>query len=175
MAKSHLKLVAPTEVNRTVTPTRRPNAELRTREHAKRGRSADRGGQGQPPRAAGRHHDPSGLPARAARRRGLRPALGPVGLQCRRPARAAGQEWHAQDPSLARRRDAALRRLHRESSPSPFVFVTRARLTAAELWVLAGVVRGLGRRCPVGRWGCRPGVVPGATPHRLDPFLGRGQ
>jgi integrase len=33
MAKSHLKLVAPTEVNRTVTPTRRPNAELRTREH----------------------------------------------------------------------------------------------------------------------------------------------
>src|SRR6202162_5689009 len=33
MAKSHLKLVAPTEVNRPVTPTRRPSAELRTREH----------------------------------------------------------------------------------------------------------------------------------------------
>jgi hypothetical protein len=33
MAKSHLKLVPPTEVNRTVAPTRRPNAELRTREH----------------------------------------------------------------------------------------------------------------------------------------------
>jgi hypothetical protein len=33
MAKSHLKLVAPTEVNRTAAPTRRPNAELRTREH----------------------------------------------------------------------------------------------------------------------------------------------
>ena len=33
MAKSHLKLVAPTEVNRTVAPVRRPNAELRTREH----------------------------------------------------------------------------------------------------------------------------------------------
>jgi integrase len=33
MAKSHLKLVAPTEVNRTVAPTRRPNAELRTGEH----------------------------------------------------------------------------------------------------------------------------------------------
>jgi hypothetical protein len=32
MAKSHLKLVAPTEVNRTVAPTRRPNAELGTRE-----------------------------------------------------------------------------------------------------------------------------------------------
>jgi integrase len=33
MAKSALRLVAPTEVNRTVVPTRRPNAELRTREH----------------------------------------------------------------------------------------------------------------------------------------------
>jgi integrase len=33
MAKSHLKLVAPTIVNRTVTPKRRPNAELRSREH----------------------------------------------------------------------------------------------------------------------------------------------
>jgi integrase len=33
MAKSHLKLVTPTTVNRTVTPTRRPNANLRTREH----------------------------------------------------------------------------------------------------------------------------------------------
>jgi integrase len=34
MAKSHLKLVSPTTVNRTVaTPLRRPNAELRTREY----------------------------------------------------------------------------------------------------------------------------------------------
>ena len=33
MAKSALRLIAPTEVNRTVVPTRRPNAELRTREH----------------------------------------------------------------------------------------------------------------------------------------------
>jgi integrase len=33
MAKSHLKLVAPTEVNRTVAPKRRANADLRTREH----------------------------------------------------------------------------------------------------------------------------------------------
>jgi integrase len=33
MKKLHLKLVPPTEVNRTVVPTRRPNAELRTREH----------------------------------------------------------------------------------------------------------------------------------------------
>jgi site-specific recombinase XerD len=33
MAKSKLRLVSPTNVNRTVTPRRRPNAELRTREH----------------------------------------------------------------------------------------------------------------------------------------------
>ena len=34
MANSHLKLVSPTTVNRTVaTPLRRPNAELRTREY----------------------------------------------------------------------------------------------------------------------------------------------
>src|SRR6478735_4487643 len=32
MAKLHLKLVAPSK-KRTVTPTRRPNAEIRTREH----------------------------------------------------------------------------------------------------------------------------------------------
>ena len=33
MAKSHLKLVTPSTKKRTVVPTRRPNAELRTREH----------------------------------------------------------------------------------------------------------------------------------------------
>jgi integrase len=33
MAKSHLRLVAPGTVNRTVTPKRRPNADLRTREY----------------------------------------------------------------------------------------------------------------------------------------------
>jgi integrase len=33
MAKPHLKVVTPTTVNRTVSLTRRPNAELRTREH----------------------------------------------------------------------------------------------------------------------------------------------
>ena len=33
MTKSPLRLVAPTTENRTVTPRRRPNAELRTREH----------------------------------------------------------------------------------------------------------------------------------------------
>lgn len=33
MAKSHLRVVAPATVNRTVRPKRRPNAELRTREY----------------------------------------------------------------------------------------------------------------------------------------------
>ena len=33
MPKAHLKLVAPAIVKRTVTPTRPPNADLRTREH----------------------------------------------------------------------------------------------------------------------------------------------
>jgi hypothetical protein len=33
VAKSALRLVRPTTVNRTVTPHRLPNAELRTREH----------------------------------------------------------------------------------------------------------------------------------------------
>ena len=33
MAKSHLKLVTPSAKKRTVVPKRRPNAELRTREH----------------------------------------------------------------------------------------------------------------------------------------------
>jgi type 1 fimbriae regulatory protein FimB/type 1 fimbriae regulatory protein FimE len=33
MAKSHLKLISPATAKRTVTPTRRPNAELRPREH----------------------------------------------------------------------------------------------------------------------------------------------
>jgi hypothetical protein len=31
MTKPRLAIVTPTEVNRTVTPLRRPNAELRTR------------------------------------------------------------------------------------------------------------------------------------------------
>jgi integrase len=33
VAKTKLRLISPTNENRTVTPRRRPNAELRTREH----------------------------------------------------------------------------------------------------------------------------------------------
>jgi hypothetical protein len=74
---------------------------------APRGRGAGRGRQGQPPRSPGRDYDPVGLPAQAACRRGLRPALGPGRLQWRRPTRTAGQERHTQHPP-----------------PSPFVFVS---------------------------------------------------
>ncbi len=52
MAKPHLKLVTPTTVNRTVTPKRLPNRELRTREHLTE-REVEKliaGRQGQPPR-----------------------------------------------------------------------------------------------------------------------------
>ena len=58
MAKSHLKLVSPATVNRTVaTPLRRPNAELRTREYltdAEVERLTDRR-QGQSIRPSRRH------------------------------------------------------------------------------------------------------------------------
>ena len=33
MAKSHLKLITPATINRTVMPRRLPNSDLRTREH----------------------------------------------------------------------------------------------------------------------------------------------
>ena len=42
MAKSHLKLVTPSILNRTVTPTRLPNADLRTREISQKPKSAGR-------------------------------------------------------------------------------------------------------------------------------------
>ena len=37
MAKSNLRLVTPATVKRTVAPTRRPNADLRTREYLTEG------------------------------------------------------------------------------------------------------------------------------------------
>jgi hypothetical protein len=57
MAKSHLKLVAPATVNRTVPPGRRPNAELRSREHLTEAEIERliEGRQGQPQRQPARH------------------------------------------------------------------------------------------------------------------------
>jgi hypothetical protein len=90
----NLKLVAPAEVNRTVPPTRRPNAELRTREHLTPGEvealieaaKANRCG----------HRDATMV--LLAFRHGLRAAefcdlLGQGGVPGRGPPRPAGQEW----------------------------------------------------------------------------------
>jgi hypothetical protein len=55
MTKTRLKLVSPASVKRTVTPTRRPNSELRPREHQTQ-REVEKVIEAarQPPRAAGR-------------------------------------------------------------------------------------------------------------------------
>ena len=78
MAKRHLRLVTPATVNRTVSPMRPRNADLRTREYLTEAeverlmKAANEQPLG-PPR---RHHDPRGLPPRPARRRTRGPALG---------------------------------------------------------------------------------------------------
>jgi hypothetical protein len=67
--KSHLKLVTPNTVNRTVTPTRLPNADLRTREYlteAEVERLMDTAKKKEPMGTAGRHDDSCRLPTRPA-------------------------------------------------------------------------------------------------------------
>ena len=107
MAKSHLNLATPTEVNQTLASAR---ARRRTSDpgapDAERGRTAGRGGQGQPPWAPGRDHDPGRLPPWPQGGGGLRPPLEPGRVRRCDPACAAGQERHAQHPPPARRRDA---------------------------------------------------------------------
>jgi len=126
MAKSHLKLVAPTEVNRTVTPTRRPNAELRTREHLTPGEvdvlmeaaKANRYG----------HRDATMI--LLAFRHGLRAAeacdlrwdqvdFNAAVLHVRRVKNGTPSTHPLLGDELR-----ALRRLQRESPASPFVFVS---------------------------------------------------
>jgi hypothetical protein len=92
MAKSPLKLIAPTEVLRTVAPTRRPNAELRTREHLTPGEVDTLIEAAK----ANRHGHRDATQARVAGGRDLRPALGPGRVRCRGAACAAGQERHPQ-------------------------------------------------------------------------------
>ena len=79
MAKSHLKLVSPTTVNRTVaTPLRRPNAELRTREYltdAEVERLTE-AAKAQPVRPPRRHHGVAGLQAWPEGRRSLLTCVG---------------------------------------------------------------------------------------------------
>ena len=108
MIKLPLRLVPPTTENRTVTPTRRPNAAYRTREHLTQAEVE------RLIKAAGKnrwgHRDATMV--LVAFRHGLRvvgthrPSLGPDRLQRREPACPQGQEGHACDPSDPWRRAA---------------------------------------------------------------------
>jgi integrase len=126
MAKPALRLVAPTEVNRTVAPVRRPNAELRTREHLTPGEvealveaaKANRYG----------HRDATMI--LLAFRHGLRAAelcdlrwdqleFNAAVLHVRRVKNGTPSTHPLPGDEMR-----ALRRLQRESVPSPFVFVS---------------------------------------------------
>jgi len=126
MAKSALRLVTPTEVNRTVPPIRRPNAELRTREHLTPGEvqalieaaKANRYG----------HRDATMI--LVAYRHGFRAAelcdlrwdqvdFDAAVLHVRRIKNGTPSTHPVLGDELR-----ALRRLQRESAPSPFVFVS---------------------------------------------------
>ena len=110
MAKSHLKLVTPATANRTVTPKRVPNADLRTREYlteaeVERLLNAANGNRWG-------HRDATmilvGLPAWPACLRVGGPALGSGGVRHRHPARPQGQAGHPKHPSDPWRRTAGV-------------------------------------------------------------------
>jgi len=126
MAKSDLKLVTPTEVNRTAAPTRRPDAELRTRQHLTSGEvevlvqtaKANRHG----------HRDATMIVV--AFRHGLRAAevcdlrwdqvdFDAAALNVRRVKNGTPSTHPLLGDEMR-----ALRRLQRESDTSPFVFVS---------------------------------------------------
>jgi type 1 fimbriae regulatory protein FimB/type 1 fimbriae regulatory protein FimE len=125
MQKSHLKLVPPTEVNRTVA-TRRPNAELRTREHLTAGEVAALVEAAK----ANRHGHRDATMILVAFRHGLRAAelcdlrweqveFGAAVLHVRRVKNGTPSTHPLRGDELP-----ALRRLQRESETSPFVFVS---------------------------------------------------
>jgi hypothetical protein len=108
MAKRHLRLVTPATVNRTVAPTRRPNADLRTREYlteaeVQRLMKAARGNRWG-------HRDATML--LVAFRHGLRASelvdlrVGAGGVQDGHPARPESQTGHPQQPPDPRGRAA---------------------------------------------------------------------
>ena len=108
MAKSHLKLVSPATVKRTVTPRRRPNADLRTREYlteaeVERLMAAAKGNRWG-------HRDATMI--LVAYRHGLRASelvdlrWDQIDFASRHPARPQGQAGHAQHPSDPRGRTA---------------------------------------------------------------------
>ena len=126
MAKSALKLVAPTTVNRTVAPTRRPNAELRTREHLTPGEVEALVEAAK----ANRHGHRDATMILLAFRHGLRAAelcdlrwdqveFNAAVLHVRRVKNGTPSTHPLLGDELR-----ALRRLQRDSVPSPFVFVS---------------------------------------------------
>jgi integrase len=126
MAKSHLKLVAPTEVKRTVPPKRQKNAELRTREHL----TPDEVEALTEAARGNRYGHRDATMILLTYRHGLRAAevcdlrwdqvdfSGAV-LHVRRVKNGTPTTHPIQGDELR-----ALRRLHRESAASPFVFVS---------------------------------------------------
>jgi integrase len=126
MAKSHLKLVAPTEILRTVAPTRRPNADLRTREHLTPGEVETLIEAAK----ANRHGHRDATMILIAFRHGLRASelcdlrwhqveFGAAVVHVRRVKNGTPSTHPLRGDELR-----SLRRLQRESETSPFVFVS---------------------------------------------------
>jgi integrase len=143
MAKSHLKLVTPTEILRTVAPTRRPNAELRTREHLTPGEVEALVEAAK----ANRHGHPDATMILLAFRHGFRAAeicdlrwdqieFNAAVLHVRRVKNGTASTHPLRGDELR-----ALRRLQRESQPSPFVFVSER----GSPFTTAGFARMIGR------------------------------
>jgi type 1 fimbriae regulatory protein FimB/type 1 fimbriae regulatory protein FimE len=152
MAKAHLKLVTPATVNRTVTPTRPPNAELRTREYLTEA-EVERLAEAAKGNRYG-HRDATMI--LVAYRHGLRASeltdlrwdqieLASATLHVRRVKRGTPSTHPLRGDELR-----ALRRLQREQEPkSPFVFTSErgAPFTTAgfaRMVERAGAVAGLG-------------------------------
>ena len=127
MAKAHLRPAASTTVKRTVAPGRRPNAELRTREHLTeaRNRAAVEGGRQKPLGPSRRHHAPGCLQARPHGLRAGRPPLEPGGLQKATLHVRRVKQGTPSTHSIVSDELRALRRLQRgQERKSAFVFTS---------------------------------------------------
>ena len=127
MAKPHLKLVDPTTENRTVTPKRAKNSELRTREYLTEHEiealmaAARQNRYGH--RDATMIWSPFGMDC-GLQRSG--PALGSGRFQSRHPACPKGQTGHAQRHPLAERKCARCDGYSARARPSPIRVHDRA-------------------------------------------------